>query len=224
MYNPSIGIPFDDFFEENQGLIWHVVHRFSSRYDKDDLFQEACMQFMRCYEKFDASLGYKFATYAVPSMFGKLQSFLSANTHIMRLSRRATEVIGFATKNDLDLDNDELIATQGGFEQSEVHKALSVFTQNVTFLDSNKHTDKEGNESNLYDYIEGTHDDISHLYVEDFLSTLNEREFLLINMYMDGQKQRSIAEELGLSQPQISRTLKMIREKAKKHLFLQEVV
>ena len=62
---------FDTFFEENKGLVRMVVSRFSGRgAEYDDLFQVACMAFVKAVAGFELSAGVQFSTYAVPVMLG----------------------------------------------------------------------------------------------------------------------------------------------------------
>ena len=60
--------------EENAGLIWSVVRKFSSRgYELDDLYQIGAMGLLKCIQKFDLSFGVKFSTYAVPMIVGEIK-------------------------------------------------------------------------------------------------------------------------------------------------------
>ena len=82
---------FDAFFEENQGLVRMVVSRFMGRdAEYDDLFQVACMAFVKAVAGFDLSAGVQFSTYAVPVMLGELRRYFRDNG-ALRVSRTIKE-------------------------------------------------------------------------------------------------------------------------------------
>ena len=63
--------------EENAGLVWSVVRRFTGRgVDADDLYQLGCMGLLKAIEGFDESFGTRFSTYAVPKISGEIRRFL----------------------------------------------------------------------------------------------------------------------------------------------------
>lgn len=63
--------------EENQGLIWSIVKRFTGRgYDIEDLYQIGTMGFIKSIRNFDSEFDVKLSTYAVPYMLGEIKRFL----------------------------------------------------------------------------------------------------------------------------------------------------
>ena len=65
--------------EDNSGLIWSIVRRYYGRgTEPDDLYQLACVGFIKAVRGFDASLGNEFSTYAVPKIAGEIRRFLRA--------------------------------------------------------------------------------------------------------------------------------------------------
>lgn len=63
--------------EENSGLIWSIARRYYGRgVEPDDLYQLACVGFIKAVRGFDASLGNEFSTYAVPKIAGEIRRFL----------------------------------------------------------------------------------------------------------------------------------------------------
>ena len=67
----------DRLVEENMGLIWSIVRRFSGRgQETEDLFQIGSIGLMKAIDKFDFSFGVKFSTYAVPMITGEIKRFL----------------------------------------------------------------------------------------------------------------------------------------------------
>lgn len=63
--------------EENSGLIWSITRRYYGRgVEPDDLYQLACVGFIKAVRGFDAALGNEFSTYAVPKIAGEIRRFL----------------------------------------------------------------------------------------------------------------------------------------------------
>ena len=63
--------------EDNNGLIWSIVRRYYGRgTEPDDLYQLACVGFIKAVRGFDVSLGNEFSTYAVPKIAGEIRRFL----------------------------------------------------------------------------------------------------------------------------------------------------
>ena len=63
--------------EDNSGLIWSIVRRYYGRgTEPDDLYQLACVGFIKAVRGFDVSLGNEFSTYAVPKIAGEIRRFL----------------------------------------------------------------------------------------------------------------------------------------------------
>lgn len=63
--------------ESNSGLIWSIARRYYGRgVEPDDLYQLACVGFIKAVRGFDADLGNEFSTYAVPKIAGEIRRFL----------------------------------------------------------------------------------------------------------------------------------------------------
>ena len=63
--------------EDNSGLIWSIARRYYGRgTEPDDLYQLACVGFIKAVRGFDVSLGNEFSTYAVPKIAGEIRRFL----------------------------------------------------------------------------------------------------------------------------------------------------
>ncbi len=66
--------------EQNSGLIWSIVKRFLGRgYDSEELYQIACIGFMKSIKRFDLSLNLRLSTYAVPYIMGEIKRFIRDN-------------------------------------------------------------------------------------------------------------------------------------------------
>ncbi len=82
----------EQIVEENIGLIWSIVKRFSNRgYDLDDLFQIGSIGLLKAIDKFDLSYEVKFSTYAVPMIMGEIKRFMR-DDGMIKVSRSLKEI------------------------------------------------------------------------------------------------------------------------------------
>ena len=81
----------EQLVEENMGLVWSVVRRFTGRgTDTEDLFQIGAMGLLKAIDKFDLSFDVKFSTYAVPMIAGEIKRFLR-DDGLVKVSRTLKE-------------------------------------------------------------------------------------------------------------------------------------
>lgn len=211
MINEHIEVPLDDFLEENVGLIYHVIKKYPT-FDQDDLFQEAAIQFIKCYENFDGRG--EFSSYAVKSMERAVWRYLRDYRDVVRLPARFMHVQHVAKKNNTE--NIKELSGLTGFDEQFVSEAMQG-KNHVMWLDSPVNDDSEGKERSLFDSI-GTHDDYIKTYIKDFLDALTDEERHLIDLRMQGYTQKEISRGLGLHQVTVSRKQRTILRKGK-HYF-----
>lgn len=66
-----------NIIESNSGLLWSIVKRFLGRgYDAEELYQIACIGFIKSIKRFDVSLNLRLSTYAVPYIMGEIKRFI----------------------------------------------------------------------------------------------------------------------------------------------------
>lgn len=66
-----------NIIEQNSGLLWSIVKRFLGRgYESEELYQIACMGFIKAIKRFDVSLNLRMSTYAVPYIMGEIKRFI----------------------------------------------------------------------------------------------------------------------------------------------------
>ncbi len=93
--------------EENVGLVWNIVKRFSGRgYEADDIFQIGCIGLIKSIDNFDMQFGVKFSTYAVPMITGEIKRFLR-DDGMIKVSRTIKEN-GWKVKKAADILGQEL--------------------------------------------------------------------------------------------------------------------
>ncbi len=203
------------YIKGNLRLVLSVIKRFgNSNENPDDLFQIGCIGLMKAVDNFDTSLQVKFSTYAVPMILGEIRRYLRDNNAI-RVSRSLRDIAYkaiYAKENYMKLHQREPsimeIATEIGVEKEEIMNALDaiqspmslyepVYTEggdNLYVMD--QVSDKKNREENW----------VENLALQDAIKRLNEREKLLIQLrFYEGKTQMEVAEEIGISQAQVSR-------------------
>ena len=208
-------------------LVLSIIQRFSGRRESlDDLFQVGCIGLIKAIDNFNTALDVKFSTYAVPMIIGEVKRYLRDNTSL-RISRSlrdlayralgARDTITRETGKEPTVDE---IAAVLGESKKDVEEALEAIVEPVSLYDS---VYGEGEDSVfVIDQIEGGETDedwVESIALRDALAKLGERErrILLMRFYR-GKTQMEIAEEIGISQAQVSRLEKGALGKIRKML------
>ena len=198
----------------NLRLVLSVIQRFSNRGENlDDLFQVGCIGLMKAIDNFDTSHDVKFSTYAVPMIIGEVRRYLRDNNPV-RVSRSMRDTAYHAMQAREKLSNEmgreptvEEIAKELGKEKSEVVIALESIVDPVSFYepvfsnggDTIFLMDQLGSDESGGDWI----DEIS---IKESIKNLPEREKQILSMrFMRGMTQTEVANEIGISQAQVSR-------------------
>ena len=205
---------------ENMGLIWSIVRRFAGRgYEQEDLFQIGSIGLMKAIDKFDLSMDVKLSTYAVPMITGEIRRFLR-DDGMIKVSRPLKELAvkaGIAReKLEFRLGREptlEEIAGEVGTSREEVAAAFEAGAEVESIYRPMGKEDENGN--CLLDHLQGHGPDdealINHLLLEELMRPLNVQERHVITArYFENKTQTVIAEELGISQVQVSRLEKRI--------------
>ncbi len=216
----------EKYIKGNLRLVLSIIQRFSnSTEDIDDLFQIGCIGLMKAIDHFDVTQNVKFSTYAVPMIIGEIRRYLRDNNSI-RVSRsiRDTAYKAVYAKENLRKTMDreptiEEIAKAVELTPEEVLYALDAIQNPVSLYEPvyseggdtlyimDQISDKKNKEDNW----------IEELSVKEALSHLNDREKSIINLrYFHGKTQMEVADEIHISQAQVSRlektALKNMRE------------
>ncbi|MCX7843682.1 MAG: RNA polymerase sporulation sigma factor SigF [Clostridia bacterium] len=215
--------------ERNVGLVWSIVKRFQNRgYENDDLFQIGCIGLMKSINKFDASFGVRFSTYAVPMIIGEIKRFIR-DDGIIKVSRSLKE-----TSNKARVTK-EVMSKELGREPTvgEMAQRLNISPEELVMAqeassspESLFNTIKEGDSSPilLIDRINGESvsnevDIIDKIALKQILDTLKPREKQIIVLrYFKEKTQVQIAKMLGISQVQVSRIEKKILEEIRQKI------
>lgn len=199
----------------NLRLVLSVLQRFPNRGENaDDLFQVGCIGLIKAIDNFDLGHEVKFSTYAVPMIIGEIRRFLRDNNPI-RVSRSLRDIAYKALQAREALVNlhgreptVEEIAKQLAMPQEEVVFALDAIQEPVSLFEP-LYNDG-GDPIYVMDQI-GDDKDTDSRWLENIaigqaLEKLNDREQMIIDMrFFQGKTQMEVADEIGISQAQVSR-------------------
>ena len=204
----------DELIRGNLRLVLSVVQRFSSRGENpDDVFQVGCIGLIKAVDHFDLSQGVRFSTYAVPMIIGEIRRYLRDNNPV-RVSRsmRDTAYHAMLAKEELTAKEGreptvEEIAEKMGLPRQKVIIALESISDPVS-LSEPVYTDS-GDAVSVADRISGGTEEkdwLDEMYIRDALEALSPREKQILNSrFLDGKTQTEVANEIGISQAQVSR-------------------
>lgn len=218
----------DSLVLNNVGLIWSIVRRFAGRgYELEDLFQIGCIGLMKAIDKFDTSFEVKFSTYAVPMITGEIKRFLR-DDGMIKVSRSLKEMgakvkctrenLAFSLGRDPTIEE---IASQIGASREEVAASIEAGAE----VESLYKTVNKNDENNIYlidKLVEENREQeqiLNNMVLKDLLSILGEQEQeIIIRRYYYNQTQSRIAQDLDISQVQVSRLEKRILKKMRERL------
>ncbi len=198
----------------NLRLVLSVIQRFNNRGENpDDLFQVGCIGLMKAIDNFDTTHDVKFSTYAVPMIIGEVRRHLRDNNPV-RVSRSMRDTAYHAMQTREKLSNDlnrdptiEEIAKEMGRKKSDIVIALESIVDPVSFYEpvySNG-----GDTIYLMDQLgtnESDGDWIDEISMKEAIKSLPPREKKILSMrFMKGMTQTEVAQEIGISQAQVSR-------------------
>lgn len=199
----------------NLRLVLSVIQRFSNRGEYvDDLFQVGCIGLMKAIDNFDLSQNVKFSTYAVPMVIGEIRRYLRDNNPI-RVSRSLRDIAYKALQARDSLVNRHSreptvseIADELNVAREEVVLALDAIQEPVSLFDPIYQ--EGGDPIYIMDQIKDEKDLdstwIEGIALREALEKLGERERLILSLrFFASKTQMEVAEEIGISQAQVSR-------------------
>ena len=208
----------------NLKLVLSVVQRFAGRGENpDDLFQVGCIGLIKSIDNFDISHEVKFSTYAVPMIIGEIRRYLRDHSPV-RVSRsikdtayKAMQVQEQLTiKNQKEPTVDE-IAKELQIPREDVVIALESIVDPVS-LNEPVYSDG-GDTIYVMDQVGDKNDDknwLDEIFLKEAIKNLNQREKRILNLrFMKGKTQMEVANEIGISQAQVSRLEKGVIDKIK---------
>ncbi len=219
----------EEFIKGNLRLVLSVIQRFASgnAESADDLFQVGCIGLIKALDNFDRNLQVKFSTYAVPMIIGEVRRYMRDNNAI-RVSRSLRDIAYKAIyARDMlmrKLDRDptiEEIAKEIDIPKEDVVNALDAIAtpmslfepvyqegQDVLYL-MDQVSDKTNREDNW----------IENISLREAMKKLDDREYNIIKLrFFEGKTQTEVAEEISISQAQVSRLEKNALKTMKNYL------
>ena len=211
----------------NLKLVLSILKRFNKKDENmDDLFQIGCIGLLKAIDNFDLSYGVKFSTYCVPMVLGEVRRYLRDNNSI-RISRSIKDVAykvlnlkdELTMKNGKEPTNKE-IADLLDIEEKDIEIALDALRPTVSLFEPIYNDG--GDTIYLFDQVEDKRENKDldiRLSVDKAIENLSERERnILEDRFIIGKTQMEIAEEIGISQAQISRLEKNALSRIRKQL------
>ena len=200
----------------NLRLVLSIIQRFTGRRENlDDLFQVGCIGLVKAVDNFNTELDVKFSTYAVPMIIGEIRRYLRDNNSI-RISRslrdlayRALQVREELLREKENEPTVDDIAAKLGEKKSSVVRALEAIVEPISLYEP-IFNESDGDSVYVIDQISDANSSeeiwLENIVLRDAMTELSEREQKIILMrYYCNKTQMEIAEEIGISQAQVSR-------------------
>ena len=194
----------EQYIKGNLRLVLSIIQRFSSSGENaDDLFQVGCIGLMKAIDNFDRNLNVKFSTYAVPMIIGEVKRYLRDN-HSLRVSRSLR-----AIAKEIDMKKEDVL-----FALDAIATPLSLYEpvyqdggDTLYLMDQVK--DKKNKEAVW----------VESIALKEAMNHLPDREYDIIKMrFFEGKTQTEVADEISISQAQVSRLEKNALKQMKNHL------
>jgi RNA polymerase sporulation-specific sigma factor len=212
----------------NLRLVLSVIQRFNNRGEYvDDLFQVGCIGLMKSIDNFDLGQNVRFSTYAVPMIIGEIRRYLRDNNPI-RVSRSLRDIAYKA----LQVREKLMGETSKEPTAEEIAKVLDVPHEEIVFA-----LDAIQDPVSLFEPIYNDGGDpifvmdqlsdernrdfhwIEEIALQEGMRRLNEREKLIISKrFFQGKTQMEVADEIGISQAQVSRLEKAAIKQMNKNI------
>lgn len=218
----------EEFIKGNLRLVLSVIQRFNNRGEYvDDLFQVGCIGLIKAIDNFDVTQNVMFSTYAVPMIIGEIRRYLRDNNSI-RVSRSLRDIAykALQAKEKLTINCSKEpsiaeIAKELKLPKEDVVFALDAIQDPISLFEPVYHDggdaiyvmdqvrDEKNNDVN---WLEG-------ISLKEGMNKLNDRERLILNLrFFEGRTQMEVAEEIGISQAQVSRLEKTALMHMKKYV------
>ena len=218
----------EEFINGNLKLVLSVIKRFYGRGENlDDLFQIGCIGLIKAMDNFDLNLNVQFSTYAVPMIAGEIRRYLRDNNSI-RVSRSLRDIAyrALLVRDKLINDNNKeptisQIAKELDIPREEVVFALDAIQDPVSLFEPIYHDG--GDAIYVMDQISDSKNQdenwLQNISVKEAMKKLNDREKLILTLrFFNGRTQMEVADEIGISQAQVSRLEKIALKHMKKYV------
>jgi RNA polymerase sporulation-specific sigma factor len=216
------------FIQGNLRLVLSIIHRFNNANENiDDLFQIGCIGLIKAIDNFDVSQNVKFSTYAVPMIQGELRRYMRDN-NVIRVSRSVRDIAykaiytkEYMMKKNLKEPTVKDLAKALEVSEEDIVMALDAIQSPVSLFEP---VNSEGSDA-LYvmDQISDKKNReekwVEEISLNEAIKRLPKREKNIIDLrFFEGKTQMEVAEEIGISQAQVSRLEKSALYSMKRYL------
>ena len=218
----------ESFIKGNLRLVLSVIQRFNNRGENvDDLFQVGCIGLMKAIDNFDLNQNVKFSTYAVPMIIGEIRRYLRDNNSI-RVSRSLRDIAykALLVRDKLIKDNNKeptisQISKELNLPREDVVFALDAIQDPVSLYEPIYHDG--GDAIYVMDQVKDNKNTdeswLENISIKEAMKKLSSREKLILNLrFFNGKTQMEVADEIGISQAQVSRLEKIALKHMKNHV------
>ncbi|HHW67338.1 MAG: polymerase sporulation-specific sigma factor [Epulopiscium sp.] len=218
----------ESYIKGNLRLVLSVIQRFNNRGEHvDDLFQVGCIGLIKAIDNFDVTQNVRFSTYAVPMIIGEIRRYLRDNNSI-RVSRslRDTAYKALQVKEKLMNQNSKEptiseIAEELGIPKEDVVFALDAIQDPISLFEPVYHDG--GDALYIMDQVSDNKNQdemwLENIALNEAMKKLNEREKHILSLrFFEGKTQMEVAEEIGISQAQVSRLEKTALKHMRKYI------
>lgn len=218
----------EELIKGNLRLVLSVIQRFSNRGEYvDDLFQVGCIGLIKAIDNFDLGQNVRFSTYAVPMIIGEIRRYLRDNNPL-RVSRSLRDIAykALQARERLVVEKSrepslQEIANQLALPQEEVVFALDAIQEPISLFEPIYNDG--GDPILVMDQIsdDKSTDEIwlEEISIKEALKKLTDREKLILTLrFFEGKTQMEVADEIGISQAQVSRLEKTALKHMRKYV------
>lgn len=216
--------------EDNNGLIWSIVRRFSGRgYEIEDLYQIGSIGFIKAIQRFDTSFEVRLSTYAVPYILGEIKRFIRDDGPI-KISRSIKELNvkivelqkEYFNKHGRDITLDE-ISRELKISKEEITMALDS-ARPVDSIENAKYTDSKTDKTvSILEQISTGKDEqteiTNRIAIKNLINELDDREKEIIMLrYYKQKTQMQVSKIMGITQVQVSRIERKVLDNMRRKL------
>jgi len=218
----------EEFIQGNLRLVLSIIQRFNRRGEPvDDLFQVGCIGLIKAIDNFDLSHNVRFSTYAVPMIIGEIRRYLRDNNPI-RVSRSLRDIAykALQARDQLVYKHSKEptiteIAEVLEMPKEEIVFALEAIQEPISLFEPIFHD--SGDAIYVMDQVRDEKEKdgewVKEISLREALKKLNKRERDILNLrFFEGKTQMEVADEIGISQAQVSRLEKNALRQMRKHI------
>lgn len=218
----------EEYIYSNLRLVLSIIKKFNNRGENiDDIFQVGVIGLIKAINNFDVTQGVKLSTYAVPMIIGEIRRYLRDYNSI-RVSRSLRDTAYKALQAKEMLINKNLkeptldeIAKEIEMTKEDIVASLNAIQEPISLFEPiyNDGSDSIFVMDQVKDEKNSDTNWIENISINEAMKKLNEREKYIINLrFFEGKTQMEVAEEINISQAQVSRLEKNALKNMRKYM------